>query len=304
MRKTLLTSALAAVLVFGAAQAFAQPATVVLRNGDRVQADVLDMGANLTLRIDGREREVPVGNVVLIDFAGNGRNIAADEISRANRASGNGFVVLRNGDTFTGRLEDIHATPSRGVFSTGIGERDIELSQISRIYLGSVNGIADLAAAETTNQAASNQERDRRDGYFGGRRDDRRQDSYDRRSAAPRNARSVVVPSNVAWTNTGISVSRGQWLRFEPSGEVRLSFNGDDTATAAGARSFRFAQRAPLPSIPVGALIGRVNNGQPFSIGDTTQAFQMPANGTLFLGVNDDHVPDNSGNFVVRVWQP
>ena len=30
----------------------------------------------------------------------------------------------------------------------------------------------------------------------------------------------------------------------------------------------------------------------------------MPANGTLFLGVNDDHVPDNSGNFVVKVWEP
>ena len=54
----------------------------------------------------------------------------------------------------------------------------------------------------------------------------------------------------------------------------------------------------------IGALIGRVNSGKPFSIGNTTQAFQMPANGTLFLGVNDDHVPDNSGNYVVKVWEP
>jgi hypothetical protein len=125
-----------------------------------------------------------------------------------------------------------------------------------------------------------------------------------RRSNAPANARTVVVPSNVAWTNTGLNVTRGQSLHFEPSGEIRLSYNGDDMATAAGARSFRFAEKAQIPTIPAGALIGRVGNGKPFSIGDTTQVFQMPANGRLFLGVNDDHVPDNSGNFVVRVWEP
>ena len=47
-----------------------------------------------------------------------------------------------------------------------------------------------------------------------------------------------------------------------------------------------------------------MGNGQPFSIGDTTQAFDMPANGRLYLGVNDDHVADNSGNFVVKIWEP
>jgi hypothetical protein len=93
-------------------------------------------------------------------------------------------------------------------------------------------------------------------------------------------------------------------VRFEPSGEIRLSFNGDDTATAAGAKSFRFAKEAPIPTIPVGTLIGRVGNRPPFSIGATAQPIQMPADGRLFLGVNDDHVPDNSGNYVVRVWEP
>jgi hypothetical protein len=29
----------------------------------------------------------------------------------------------------------------------------------------------------------------------------------------------------------------------------------------------------------------------------------MPASGRLYLGVNDDHVPDNSGNFVVKIWE-
>jgi hypothetical protein len=125
----------------------------------------------------------------------------------------------------------------------------------------------------------------------------------DHRSNAPRHARTIVVPANVAWTNTGIKVKRGQWLRFEPSGEIRLSFHGDDVAVAAGAKS-RMSDKAPIPSINLGALIGRVNNGKPFSIGDTTQALQMPANGTLFLSGNDDYVGDNSGNYVVKIWEP
>lgn len=302
MRKPFLIPVLMGLSAFSATQAFAQTATVVMRNGDRVQAEVLEMGANFTFRINGREQQVPINDVVLIDFAGNGRNIAADEVSKANNASGNGFVVLKNGDAFTGRLQDMHAIPSKGVFSSSSGDRDVELSQISRIYLGSVNNIPDIAAARPTMQEAPEWARGRQDDRQG--RDNARQSEYERRSSAPRGTRSVVVPSNVAWTNTSLQVARGQWLRFEPSGEIRLSFNGDDSATAAGAKSFRFAERARIPTIPVGALIGRVNSGKAFSIGDTTQAFQMPANGTLFLGVNDDHVPDNSGNYVVKVWEP
>ncbi len=124
------------------------------------------------------------------------------------------------------------------------------------------------------------------------------------RSAAPPNARTIVVPANVAWTNTRINVTRGQHLRFEPSGEIRLSFDGDDIARASGATKARRTDNAPIPSIPLGVLIGRVGNGQPFSIGDTTNAQDMTANGRLFLGVNDDHVADNSGNFVVKIWEP
>src|SRR5262249_15179970 len=135
MRRPLMIPALAAILMLSAAQVFAQNATVVLRNGDRMQADVLDMGASFTFRVNGREERVPIRDVVLIDFDGNGRNISRYELERANDASADGFVVMRNGDTFVGRLMDIHAMPSRGVFSTGRGERDIELSRISRIYL-------------------------------------------------------------------------------------------------------------------------------------------------------------------------
>ena len=51
-------------------------------------------------------------------------------------------------------------------------------------------------------------------------------------------------------------------------------------------------------------LIGLVGKGEPFAIGESAQPVTMPVSGRLYLGVNDDHVPDNSGNFVVRIWEP
>jgi hypothetical protein len=291
MRKLSFFPVLLGVLALGATQAFAQSATVVMRNGDRMQAELLDMGADFSFRVNGTDRRVPINDVVLIDFEGNGRNISQDEINKANDASANGFVVLRNGDTFTGRLDDVAGIPSRGMFT---GNRQVPLSQISRIYLGSPRNIPDLAGNNPTLDNPNN------DRPFMRERANRRNS----RSAAPAGAQSVVVPTNVGWTSTGMNVTKGQWLRFEPSGEARMNLSGDDVATAAGVRNFRLAPNSQIPTIPVGALIGRVNNGQPFSIGDTTQAFQMPANGRLFLGVNDDHLPDNSGNYVVKIWEP
>ena len=120
--------------------------------------------------------------------------------------------------------------------------------------------------------------------------------------ATPVPARTIVVASNVAWTDTGMRVTRGQSLRFESAGEIRLSFNGSDTAGPAGAPSGRTSEKAPIPSFVLGALIGRINNGKPFAIGNTPKAIQMPVDGTLFLGVNDDYPADNSGNLVVKVW--
>jgi hypothetical protein len=300
MGKQFLIPALVGILALGAAQAFAQSATVVMRNGDRVQAEVRDMGQNFSLRVNGQPRQVPIGDIVLIDFAGNGRDISNEELSRANAA--NGYVVMRNGETFNAGLKDLAGDPLFAIFTNG---RRANLGEVSRIYLGSVNNVPGFPAQSASNPGvAPNPPMPEAPGWSRGRGRGRGRDQYQDRSAAPANARSVVVPSNVQWTNTGFNVTRGQVLRFEPSGEIRLSTNGEDVARAAGALSFRHADKATIPTIPVGALIGRVGNGQPFSIGDTTNAFDMPDNGRLFLGVNDDHVQDNSGNFVVKVWEP
>ena len=282
MRKHFLIPVLVGILALSAAQAFAQSATVVLRSGERVQAEVMDLGRALNLRVNGAPRSVPVGDVVLLDFGGDGRNISTEELTKANAAGA--YVIMRNGEEFNASLRDLMGKPLVALFSNG---RRANLSDVARIYMSSVSNVAGFPNLSTGTSGTPTP-----------------LPAPDRPSQAPPRARSVVVPSNVQWTNTGVNVSRGQSVRFEPSGEIRLSFNGDDIARPAGALSNRHAGNAPIPTIPVGALIGRVNNGQPFSIGDPTQAFQMPENGRLFLGVNDDHVADNSGNYVVRIWEP
>lgn len=282
MRKAFLIPLLVGILALGAAQAFAQSATVVLRNGDRLQAEVRDMGQNFMLRVNGQPRQVPIGDVVLIDFTGNGRDIPIDELRRAHAASG--FVVMRNGETFNASLRDLMGDPLIAAFSNG---RKVNLSDVSRVYFGSVSNVAGFPNLSEGQPAPAPTAGD-----------------ANVPSDAPGSARSVVVASNVPWTNTGFNVRRGQRLRIEPSGEIRLSHNGDDVARPHGALSGRQNDRAIIPTIPVGALIGRIGNGQPFSIGDSKQVWDMPDSGRLFLGVNDDHHADNSGNFVVRVWQP
>jgi hypothetical protein len=274
MRKRFFIPVLVGILALSAAQAFAQTATVVMRNGERLRADVLDMGRDFVLNVNGQNRHVPLGDVVLIDFAGDGQNISVEELSKANAA--NGYVVMRNGEQFNARLRDFTGKPLVAIFSDG---RRSNIGDVSRIYFGSLNNVAGFPSLTT--------------GTAG-----------DIPSEAPQRARTVTVPGNVQWTNTGISVSRGQMLRFESSGEIRLSFNGNDVARPAGALSGRMTPQTPMPSIIAGALIARIGNGQPFAIGDQTQALGMSGEGRLFLGVNDDHVADNSGNFVVRIWEP
>lgn len=293
MRKQFLVPALVGMLALSAAQAFAQSATVVMRNGDRVRADVIDMGRDFSFNVNGQERQVPLGDVVLIDFAGDGRNIPTDEINKANAANG-GYIVMRNGEQINARLQDFTGNPLVAVFSDG---RKSNLGDISRIYFGSVSNVPGFPT--NANNSAVTGPQGRPDWAA------RRQERREARSAAPANAREVVVPSNVQWTNTGVSVNSGQRLRFDTSGDVRLSVqNADDVAQAGGGATPRHADKAPIPSAPVGALMGRIGNGAPFLIGNSTLALDMPATGRLSLGVNDDHVGDNSGNFVVRIWEP
>jgi hypothetical protein len=111
-------------------------------------------------------------------------------------------------------------------------------------------------------------------------------------------SRTITVPGNRQWTATNIRVNEGDVIRFQTTGEIRFSANAADNASSAGSLAQKYVSGAPLPRALAGALIGRIDNGAPFGIGNQT-SLTMPATGTLYLGVNDDNVSDNSGQFQV-----
>jgi Ca2+-binding EF-hand superfamily protein len=112
--------------------------------------------------------------------------------------------------------------------------------------------------------------------------------------------RSVRVNSQQRWTDSGIDVRAGDTLTFQSSGTITMSDNAEDTASPAGSRSGRRAPDAPILNQLAGALLGRIGDYGPIFIGDR-RTLTAPASGRLYFGVNDDHLPDNKGEFSVSV---
>jgi len=243
---------------------------------------------SIVVRTNGRDRRIPVQDVALVDFAGNGY-VSQSEMNRANN-SYDGLVVLRNGRTVSGRLVDLQGANNQAVVSGQGGDRTVPLNQVARIYFG--NGTAasngyDPYSNPNQNVYGNNYPQYDPYGQFG-------QPSYG-------TARTATVPANQTWSNSGIDVRRGDVIHFRASGNVTLSQNPGDYGTPAGANDGRMAGNSPLRGVTGGMLIGRVGNSMPFVIGAESDV-TMPANGRLFLGVNDDDVRDNTGSFVVEMF--
>jgi hypothetical protein len=110
----------------------------------------------------------------------------------------------------------------------------------------------------------------------------------------------IDVSGSAGWIPTGLFVRRGDVLAFTSTGQVLLSAAAEDVAGPAGALSPRVSPDAPLPGVNAGALIAKVGDGAPFPIADAASA-TMPAEGQLFLEVNDSRLADNTGSFRVTI---
>jgi hypothetical protein len=122
----------------------------------------------------------------------------------------------------------------------------------------------------------------------------------DRRTDDSRGSRVIRVAAAERWTDTGIDLRTGDTLSFDARGTVRLSDSGNDTAGVGGAFSGRRAPNAPLLEQSAGALIAQIGNGDTLLVG-TRRTLRALAGGRLYLGVNDDHLADNTGGFQVMV---
>lgn len=114
--------------------------------------------------------------------------------------------------------------------------------------------------------------------------------------------RQVIVSADVAWNDAGIEVRSGQTIYFEAVGQVR--WGRDRRDGPEGESNSPSNPARPIPNRPAAALIGKIGNSSTdyFFIGDEQGPIGVRANGRLYLGVNDDFLPDNSGNFRVVVY--
>ncbi|MEA2175087.1 MAG: hypothetical protein QOD00_2679, partial [Blastocatellia bacterium] len=117
----------------------------------------------------------------------------------------------------------------------------------------------------------------------------------------------VSVFADSRETDTGVDLQTGDRVTVSATGTVFS--RGSGAITPDGNRRYdSTGVEIPLPDAAFGSLIGyiRTPNGQatrPFLIG-SQQTFNAPADGRLFLLVNDDNYSDNSGSFSVRLSYP
>jgi Ca2+-binding EF-hand superfamily protein len=119
-------------------------------------------------------------------------------------------------------------------------------------------------------------------------------------ATAPTSSQTVRVNAQERWTDTGMTVRAGEILTFEASGTIQMTDDARDTATPAGSTKGRRAPNAPILNALAGSLIAKIGESAPILVGDR-RSLRASASGPVYLGVNDDHLPDNNGEFVVTI---
>ena len=110
-----------------------------------------------------------------------------------------------------------------------------------------------------------------------------------------------VLADNTAngWTNSGWVVKKGQRIRISGSGEVSL---GKGQKTSASGLAALDDESKLLKSVPTGALIAVIgDDNNDFIYIGADREFTAVRDGTLFLGVNEGNLNDNSGTFKVKI---
>jgi hypothetical protein len=256
-------------------------ATFVLTNGQRVSGELTYKGGTV-YTLDGRDYDSD--NVAVIDFTGGEPSLGELQQlpTSVNQEHERDMFVMRDGSIVRGKLYHIAANGSSISFdplgTTGVGDRrTVSSGQIARIYINAPKARSVFASTLNATNAP-----------------------VPTTGVAPGSGAGITVQANQAWTDTGITVRRGQRLSFTTTGRIDVgggqSAGPDGAGPAEGARA-----NFPVPEMGTGGLIFRIGNSKPYPIGSNSQAIPMPAAGRLYLGVNDDHHGDNAGSFSVVI---
>jgi len=128
----------------------------------------------------------------------------------------------------------------------------------------------------------------------------------------------ITVLGSVDWTDTGLEVKEDQEIYFSAQKQISLQ-RGNPMAWCGPDGMDRKTMQQPISDENIGALIGKVvwlisievdeETGEQirheiiekFYIGSANQV-RMPISGRLFLGINENVVGDNSGEFEVIIY--
>jgi hypothetical protein len=120
-------------------------------------------------------------------------------------------------------------------------------------------------------------------------------------TAAPIGFNVRVLADNTAngWTNSGFVVKKGQRIRIIGSGSVSLGRG--QTSTASGLPDLEDTEKL-LKAVPTGALLAVIgDDNNDFIYIGSSREFTAGRDGTLYLGVNEGNLGDNTGAFNVKI---
>jgi PA-IL-like protein len=113
------------------------------------------------------------------------------------------------------------------------------------------------------------------------------------------NVKVLADNTSNGWTNSGWVVKKGQKIRIIGGGTVSLG-KGNSIGPSG---SYDLADETKLlKSVPTGALIAVIgDDNNEFIYVGSDRTFIATRDGSLFLGVNEGNLDDNSGAFEVRI---
>ncbi len=131
--------------------------------------------------------------------------------------------------------------------------------------------------------------------------------------------KELVIPGDAGWVDTGIDVEEGDEFFFRGEGEISLQKGNPEAACGPDGADIQGLQQ-PIPDRNLGGLAGKVGwvlsvrtdekTGEEvrdelvryFFIGHE-QAVAMPMRGRLYIGINENVIRDNDGEFRVTIFR-
>jgi len=110
---------------------------------------------------------------------------------------------------------------------------------------------------------------------------------------------TVRVQADQPWTDTHVDLAAGDRLEIDALGGMWSPWPGGQY-DALGSGGDPRCDCNQMMGVSHAALIARVGDGDPFFVGNHWEQL-VGDSGTLFLGINDSRLGDNSGSLEVRI---